>query len=111
RRLFAIGFALAALAPTTLFAQAIISGQVTGEVGQPLGAVSVFIPTLGVGTLSRADGTYSLSIPTTQFQPGQQVEVQARLIGFRSGATTIALSPGNTTLNFELASDPLRLQG
>jgi hypothetical protein len=41
---------------------ATISGRVTTDGGQPLPAATVFIQTLGVGTTTRDDGTFSLSI-------------------------------------------------
>src|SRR5690606_887668 len=112
RWLFAMAIAVA-FSPSVLAAQqaATISGRVTGDVGQPLSAVSVIIPSLNVGTLTRADETYSLIVPADRYTAGQQVEVQASLVGYGRTTETVTLTPGNTALNFELVIDPLQLEG
>jgi TonB-linked SusC/RagA family outer membrane protein len=106
---------LASLAvPQALAAQqaATITGRVTGEAGQPLGSVSVFIPSLNLGTVSRADGTYTLSVPAAQAATGQAVQVTAQILGHRTRSETIQLTPGATaTLNFQLSTDVLQLEG
>jgi TonB-linked SusC/RagA family outer membrane protein len=111
-RLFAILLAFA-LAPHALSAQqpAAIAGRVTGDMGQPLGAVSVFVPALGVGTLTRADGTYNLVIPAGRYSPGQTVEVQAMMLGYRTTTANVTLQAGTATLDLALGVDPLRLEG
>jgi TonB-linked SusC/RagA family outer membrane protein len=111
RWLVAIAIAVA-LAPEAIMAQqpAQITGRVTGDVGQPLGSVQVFIPSLNIGTLSRADGNFTLTVPAGRFTPGESVEVQASMVGFRRATTSVALQPGTVTLNFEMGIDPLRLE-
>ena len=44
-------------------AQRTISGKVTDDKGNPLGSVSVLVRGTNTGTTSKADGTYSLSVP------------------------------------------------
>jgi TonB-linked SusC/RagA family outer membrane protein len=91
---------------------ATITGRVTSEAGQPLQSASVFIPTLNIGTLTRADGTYNLIIPAGRFQPGQTIQVSAQILGHRSLSQPIALQPGQTAnLNFQLSTDVLQLEG
>ncbi|HEX5521107.1 MAG TPA: SusC/RagA family TonB-linked outer membrane protein [Longimicrobiaceae bacterium] len=105
---------LVALAPAALAAQqpARISGRVTDENGAPLGAASVFIPALRLGTLTQADGTYTLTIPANRLPAGGAVQVTAQLVGRRSLTQPATLAPGGTaTLNFELATDVLQLEG
>ncbi len=76
RRLFAI-LVVTALVPIAVSAQqgATISGRVLGDLGQPLGTASVYLPSLSVGTLTRPDGSYSVIIPAGRFQPGETVAV------------------------------------
>lgn len=86
-----------------------ISGKVTGATGEPLRDVNVAIFDLGIGVWSGADGTYRLNVPGARAQ-GQQVRLTARLIGFRAQSANITLTPAATLeQNFQLASDPLRL--
>ena len=47
------------------YAQRTITGKVTDEKGNPLPNVSVMIKGTTSGTVSRNDGTYSLSVPST----------------------------------------------
>ncbi|MGX5817621.1 SusC/RagA family TonB-linked outer membrane protein [Chitinophaga lutea] len=55
---------LLVLTNLTTFAQSRkISGRVTGENGQPLPGVSVFIKGTGTGTATAPDGTYTLAVP------------------------------------------------
>ena len=104
--------ALLALLPAGLAAQepVTISGKVTGSGGEPLRDVNVTIFDVGVGAWTGADGIYHLNVPGGRAQ-GQQVKMTARLIGFRAGAATVTLTAGSTLeQNFQLASDPLRLE-
>lgn len=104
--------ALLALLPAALAAQepVTINGKVTGTNGEPLRDVNVTILDLGVGAWTGQDGTYRLVVPGARAQ-GQQVKMTARLIGFRAGSGTVTLTAGSTLdQNFQLASDPLRLE-
>ena len=47
---------------TTIDAQAVISGRVTGDQGQPLGGANVYIQELGVGGATTAAGNYVLNM-------------------------------------------------
>ncbi|HEX6067024.1 MAG TPA: TonB-dependent receptor plug domain-containing protein, partial [Longimicrobiales bacterium] len=107
-----VGVLLLGLAlPGTLAAQATITGRVLSGSGAPLQSVSVFIQGLNVGTLTGADGSYSFQVPAARFNPGQQVQLLAQLIGYRASAATIALNTGQTVAqNFTLQIDPLRLE-
>jgi TonB-linked SusC/RagA family outer membrane protein len=87
-----------------------ITGRVTNEAGEPLRAANVAIPLLSVITYVNADGSYRLVVPGARAQ-GQQVNLVARMIGYQSRTIPIRLSPGSVlTQNFQLPSDPLRLQ-
>ncbi|HEY0673613.1 MAG TPA: SusC/RagA family TonB-linked outer membrane protein [Longimicrobiales bacterium] len=106
-----LGVLLLGLAlPTSLAAQATITGRVTSGSGTPLQSVSVFIQGLNVGTLTGPDGSYSFQVPAARFTTGQQVQLLAQLIGYRAEAHTVSLSSGQTVAqNFTLQLDPLRL--
>ena len=102
---------LLALLPAGVAAQepVTITGKVTSASGEALRDVNVTVAEFGVGGWTGADGTYRLSVPGARAQ-GQQVKMNARLIGFRAGSATITVTPGATVQqNFQLASDPLRL--
>jgi hypothetical protein len=56
-----VGFAgrLTAQQPTT------VSGHVNREDGAPLAAATVSIPSLGISTTSRGDGSYAMLVPAS----------------------------------------------
>jgi TonB-linked SusC/RagA family outer membrane protein len=86
-----------------------ITGKVTGPAGEPLRDVNVTVFELGIGAWTGADGAYRLVVPGAR-AAGQQVRLTARLIGFRVGSFPMALTSGAAVEhNFQLASDPLRL--
>jgi len=102
---------LLAMLPAGVAAQepVTITGKVTGASGEALRDVNVTVVEFGVGGWTGANGTYRLSVPGGRAQ-GQQVKMNARLIGFRAGSATITVTAGATIeQNFQLASDPLRL--
>ena len=104
--------ALVALAAREGPAQAadptVLGGRVTTETGLPLGDVSIELRALGIGAITRADGSYALLVPAAR-RTGAPVTVIARRLGYRSESRTIALTPGRLTADFTLASNPLRL--
>jgi TonB-linked SusC/RagA family outer membrane protein len=110
RWLYAVVFALA-VTPLALSAQqpATIIGRVTGDVGQPLGGVTVEIPALNIATVTRGDGAYLLNVPAARYTAGETVTLRAGTIGYRAGTETITIQPGSQTVNFTLAVDALRL--
>ena len=97
-------------APLTAQAQdpATVTGVVRTTVGGTLPSVSVAIPTLGVGGLTREDGRYSFTVPAARVS-GQQVELTARLIGYKAQTVTITLRSGSVTQDFTLEANPLQL--
>jgi TonB-linked SusC/RagA family outer membrane protein len=99
-----------ALVPAAVVAQegTTISGQVRGEAGQPLAGASVFLEGLNLGTLSREDGQYTLTIPGARSQ-GQRATLTARLIGYRPQSAQVTLTAGSVTQDFTLPSNPLQL--
>ncbi|MCC6928863.1 MAG: SusC/RagA family TonB-linked outer membrane protein [Gemmatimonadaceae bacterium] len=105
-------FAVALLVglPVQAFAQAAtISGRVTTTEGQPIVGANVLIPSLNAGTTSGTNGVYQFSIPESQAN-GQRVTLTARFIGYTPISRQITLSTGTQTQNFELKTDPFRLE-
>src|SRR5256886_3882481 len=96
--------------PVLLPAQApvTITGKVTSDAGLPLGQVGISIPALGVGGLSRDDGSYAIVIPGARVS-GQTVTVAARRLGYKAQSADITLTPGGMTHDFVLAANPLQL--
>jgi TonB-linked SusC/RagA family outer membrane protein len=110
RKLLLVLLALAL--PSGVWAQnpATITGRVTNAAGQPIPSVNIVIGTMGIAAMSQADGRYTLLIPAGRLPATQQVAVLASLIGYRSDAATLQVSPGQTVMHdFVLSLDPLRL--
>jgi TonB-linked SusC/RagA family outer membrane protein len=87
---------------------AVITGRVTTEQGDPLGGASVVVGNTNLGAATAANGTYTIAISANGVR-GQEVVLTARYIGRKPVSRTITLSAGAQEQNFQLASDPLRL--
>lgn len=85
-----------------------ITGQVTTGANEPLRSATVFLQGLGVGTVTRDNGEYSISVPASR-AAGQRVTITARLIGYTPQSVQVTLTGGTITQNFNLANNPLRL--
>ena len=85
-----------------------VSGRVTGENGAPLLAAAVAIPSLGVGTQTRDDGRYSITIPASRVA-GQTVAMQVRRVGYTPVTIQLTLRAGSITQDVTLAQSALRL--
>jgi TonB-linked SusC/RagA family outer membrane protein len=108
---FRCSAALAIGAPGALAAQeaTTVIGRVTTETGAPLAATTVSISGLGLGSMTRDDGTYSFVVPADRVA-GQTVALLARRVGYTPGSASITLRGGTITQNFTLTQSPLRLQ-
>jgi TonB-linked SusC/RagA family outer membrane protein len=108
-----LGTATAALlflvAGPVLAQQAVVTGRVTSENGDPLGGASVALVGTNLGAATAANGTYTLTI-AAELVRGQPVTLTARRIGFRPSARPVTLQAGNQEVNFQLQADPLRLE-
>ncbi|HJU87759.1 MAG TPA: SusC/RagA family TonB-linked outer membrane protein [Gemmatimonadaceae bacterium] len=109
RRFFSAAVALAVL-PAMAAAQdgATVSGRVTSDAGAPLASAAVTLQGMNIGTLTREDGRYSISVPAARVT-GQQVTVQAQLLGYRAQTRQVTLTAGAHTVDFALPTNPLRL--
>jgi TonB-linked SusC/RagA family outer membrane protein len=102
-------FAVLMASPLSAQDAAVITGKVTAQGGEVLGGANVVVANSNFGAVTAANGTYTITIGGAGAR-GQQVVLTARYIGHRPVSRTITLSPGTQEQNFELASDPLRLE-
>jgi TonB-linked SusC/RagA family outer membrane protein len=93
---------LAAQEPVT------ITGKVTSDASQPLGQVEVAIPSMGLGGLTRDDGSFTVVVPGARVS-GQTVTLVARRLGYKSQSAQVTLTSGGVTHDFVLAANPLQL--
>src|SRR5690348_9110423 len=109
RRILA-GLGVSALLPLAAAAQesATISGRVTGEGSVAVAGVTISIAELGLGAVSRDDGTYSIAIPSARVNR-QAVTITARRVGYKPKSARITLNPGSSTQDFVLEANPLQL--
>lgn len=82
-----------------------VTGQVTGEAGNPLGGAAVSVVRGQRGVFTGADGRYSLELPAGTHT------LQARLIGHRTETAEVTVRVEETTTrDFTLTPDPLGMQ-
>src|SRR5688572_20355901 len=76
---------------------AVITGRVTNEAGQPVPGANVLIQNMNVVATAGPEGNYTLSVPNVS---GQRVTLTARFFGFVPHSRPITLSPEAQTQNF-----------
>lgn len=87
---------------------AVITGRVNSEQGQPLFGANVYIAELNISVGTNEAGSYNINIPAPRVQ-GQSVHLRARMVGFAPQDTVITVSAGTQTINFTMRLDPTRL--
>jgi TonB-linked SusC/RagA family outer membrane protein len=100
--------ALIGFMPAAAHAQAVITGRVVGDQGQPLAAAGVQINELNVSVATDPSGNFSITVPAARVA-GQSVIVRARAIGFKPVTRTVTLTSGRQTLTFNLERDVAQL--
>ncbi|MFQ6113609.1 MAG: TonB-dependent receptor plug domain-containing protein, partial [bacterium] len=110
RKILVILTSMLALMPMWVLGQqgVTINGVVYDDVGNPLPGANVFIQDTRYGAATDVEGAFSFTLPP-EMARGQEVELIAQFIGYRSRSARITLSPGTITQNFELAVDVLEL--
>jgi hypothetical protein len=110
RRLVPIILSALVALPALLAAQepVTITGKVTSDAGQPLGQVEVAIPTMGLGGITKDDGSYAIVVPGARVS-GQTVSMVSRRLGYKSQTAQVTLTPGGVKHDFVLAANPLQL--
>lgn len=105
RSCLSLWLAVLFVAPALLSAQqgATITGVVRTEAGAPLPSAAVVIEGTSIGTQTREDGTYSISVPSVAVT-GRTATLIARRIGYRQGSATVTLAAGTIRQDFTLAA-------
>ncbi|HEY2853802.1 MAG TPA: SusC/RagA family TonB-linked outer membrane protein [Gemmatimonadaceae bacterium] len=105
-----IGLSAMALLPALARAQTpiTITGHVTTEHGAMLGNVTISLPELGLGAITRDDGSYSLRVPGARVT-GQTATISARRVGYKPKTARVTLSGGDLVQDFDLDANPLQL--
>lgn len=103
-----LGIMVAASAARAQSQNAIITGKVVGDAGQPIEFANVFISELVLSVPTNAQGSYSISIPAARAL-GQAVNLRVRAVGYQPGMVAIKLTGGAQSHNFALKKDINRL--
>ena len=103
-----VGIMVAASAAGAQSQNAIITGKVVGDAGQPIEFANVFISELTLSVPTNAQGSYSISIPAARAL-GQAVNLRVRAVGYQPGMVAIKLTGGAQSHNFALKKDINRL--
>ena len=111
KRLLAGAAVMLGLLPAMAAAQqgTTISGRVVSDAGAPIQGASVSIAAMGVGTYTKEDGTYSVTVPARY--TGQSATLVARRIGFTQSTADLSLAGAPITQNFTLTTVPTVLTG
>ncbi len=88
----AVGLCLSLAVPMLAQEPVTITGKVTSDAGQALGQVEVAIPSMGLGGLSRDDGSFTVVIAGARVS-GQTVLLLARRLGYKSQTAQVTLLP------------------
>lgn len=88
---------------------AVITGKVTSEFGQPMEGVNVYITELSLSVGTNAQGAYTITIPAARIR-GQQVVLRARSFGFIPQMKPLTVRAGSQSFDFVLRQDVNRLQ-
>ena len=87
-----------------------VRGVVTDPAGRALAGATVSVPALNVRTVTRADGSYVLSLPTERIAGRESVQVVAARVGSTTQAQSI--EPASVpSLDFSLPAHALALEG
>lgn len=101
--------ALAVPAMAQAQGEALLTGKVTSAGGAPVDGAQVFLEKMGLGTLTRNDGTYRITVPAAR-ATGQGATLTVHIIGYKPKSASITLSPGTVTTDFSLESQAIVLQ-
>ena len=104
---FFVGVLLALVLVTPALAQgqeAVVTGRVISDQGQPLAGANVFIAELNISVATNQSGAFSITVPAARVR-GQPVVLRARAIGYQPSANPISLNPGAQSLDFSLKKD------
>ena len=103
-----LGVVLALPAASAQAQNAVITGKVTSEFGQPVDQANVYINDLSISVGTNAEGRYTITIPAARVT-GQAVNLRVRAIGYQPGLRPIKITAGSQTFDFALKQDINRL--
>lgn len=104
----AVSSVLLALPAAAQAQNAVITGKVTSEFGQPVEQANVYINDLTISVPTNAQGVYTITIPAARVS-GQQLNLRVRAIGYQPGLRPIRITAGSQTQDFTLKQDVNRL--
>lgn len=87
---------------------AVVTGRVTSEVGQPLYGANVYITEMDISVGTNEAGVYTITVPAGRAR-GQTVQLRARSVGYQPQSRPVALNVGTQTVDFSLRIDVNRL--
>jgi TonB-linked SusC/RagA family outer membrane protein len=99
---------LAAGAAQAQAQNAVITGRVASEQGQPLQGANVLINELNISVGTNQTGNYTITVPAARVS-GQTVMLRVRSVGFVPQNREITVTAGNQTVDFTLRPDVTRL--
>ncbi len=94
------------LISSSLVAQSLLKGKVTDQSGQPLVGATVLIHQNQSGTITQADGSYQITLPSNL----KSLTVEFSFVGFRPKLQIISPMEGENVLDITLTESPLELQ-
>jgi hypothetical protein len=83
-----VGLVLALPVASAQAQNAVITGKVTSEFGQPVDQANVYINDLSISVGTNAQGVYTITIPAGRVS-GQAVNLRVRAIGYQPGLRPI----------------------
>ena len=97
--------ALALIAPAMAQGQeAVVTGRVISDQGQPLAGANVFITELNISVATNQSGAFTINVPAARVR-GHPVVLRARAIGYQPASNPIALNAGSQSVDFNLRKD------
>ncbi len=100
--------AVVGFTPSNAAAQAILSGRVLGDQGQPIAGAGIQVAELNVAVATDQSGNFSITVPAARLS-GQTVILRARAIGFKPQTRNVTLTQGRQTITFTLERDVAQL--
>jgi len=102
------GVALVATPAVGAAQNAVISGTVRSDGGEPVAGANVFIVELNLQVATSEAGRYTLTVPGDRVR-GQQLQLRVRAISYRPSSRAVTIVAGQQTMDFTLLADVNRL--
>jgi TonB-linked SusC/RagA family outer membrane protein len=100
---------LAATSPARAQGQnAVITGKVVNEVGNPIEFANVYVTDLAISVPTNAQGVYTINVAAARVT-GNSIALRVRAVGYKPALVAVRLVAGNQTHNFTLEKDVNRL--